>query len=106
MTLSQVPQRAANAWHGVRLGQPDWSDHSNSLAFEAELPPEDLGAYMILNATGRHWISSCQGCAKAGSMAPMNGVTPSHRPGRRVLASALHWLCRRWLRESLHQVGR
>ena len=51
MTFSQVPQKAANAWHGVRLGQPDWSDHSHSLAFEAELPPEGLGAYMILNAS-------------------------------------------------------
>ena len=29
---------ANKAWHGVRLNQPDWSDHSHSLAFTAETP--------------------------------------------------------------------
>ncbi len=37
-------------WHGVRLRQPDWSDHSHSLAFS--LDDADSGAhfYVMLNA--------------------------------------------------------
>ncbi len=38
------------AWHGVKLDQPDWSDHSHSLALEAELRQDGLWVYLILNA--------------------------------------------------------
>jgi isoamylase len=34
----------------VKVGQPDWSSHSHSLAFEAMLRPEGLRMYLILNA--------------------------------------------------------
>ena len=50
MTLDQLLQQASKAWHGVRLGQPDWSEHSRSLAFEAVLQREGLCIYLILNA--------------------------------------------------------
>jgi isoamylase len=33
LSLNQLLRRARIDWHGVRLGQPDWSDHSHSLAF-------------------------------------------------------------------------
>ena len=33
LSLNQLLQRAQIEWHGVRLGQPDWSDRSHSLAF-------------------------------------------------------------------------
>jgi glycogen operon protein len=33
LTLDQLLQRAAIAWHGVELCRPDWSDDSHSLAF-------------------------------------------------------------------------
>ncbi|HXW03851.1 MAG TPA: hypothetical protein VD833_01360, partial [Vicinamibacterales bacterium] len=33
LTLNQLLHRARLEWHGVALGQPDWSDHSHSLAF-------------------------------------------------------------------------
>ena len=49
-TLSQLIHQASKAWHGVRLGQPDWGEHSRSLAFEAELRGEGLRVYLILNA--------------------------------------------------------
>ena len=38
------------AWHGVKLGQPDWSSYSHSLAFGAELSREGLLFHWILNA--------------------------------------------------------
>jgi glycogen operon protein len=33
LTLNQLLRRARLEWHGVRLGRPDWSDSSHSLAF-------------------------------------------------------------------------
>jgi glycogen operon protein len=50
LTLSQLIQQASKMWHGVKVGQPDWSEHSHSFAFEAELREEALGVYLILNA--------------------------------------------------------
>src|SRR6185295_6001562 len=50
MSLNQLIQAANKAWHGVRLNQPDWSDHSRSVAFTAELRKEALRFYLILNA--------------------------------------------------------
>jgi isoamylase len=50
LTLKQLLQTAKKAWHGVRVGQPDWSAGSHSLAISAEIPQENLLAYSILNA--------------------------------------------------------
>jgi isoamylase len=54
MSLIQFIEEASKAWHGVRNGQPDWGDHSHSLAFEtAVLRPvlrQRLRLYVILNA--------------------------------------------------------
>ncbi len=50
VSLMQMIQEAKKAWHGVKLGQPDWSGHSHSLAFAAELQEEGLRVYLILNA--------------------------------------------------------
>ena len=50
MTLNQLIRQANKTWHGVKVGQPDWGDHSHSLAFEAELRREGLRIYLILNA--------------------------------------------------------
>jgi glycogen operon protein len=33
LTLNQLLRRARIEWHGVALNQPDWADHSHSLAF-------------------------------------------------------------------------
>jgi len=38
------------AWHGVKVGQPDWSQHSHSVALNGELRKERILFYMILNA--------------------------------------------------------
>jgi glycogen operon protein len=50
VTLDQLLRQARKAWHGVKLGQPDWAEHSHSLAFEAELRREGFRIYLILNA--------------------------------------------------------
>ncbi len=37
MSLSELIRDSKHAWHGVKLGQPDWSPNSHSVAFGAEL---------------------------------------------------------------------
>ncbi len=50
LSLNRLIQGANKAWHGTRLNQPDWSDHSHSLAFAAEIRQEKLLIHFILNA--------------------------------------------------------
>ena len=50
MSLNRLIQEARKAWHGVRLDQPDWADHSRSLAFTAQIREEKLLFHLILNA--------------------------------------------------------
>jgi glycogen operon protein len=52
MSLNRLIQEANKAWHGVRLNQPDWGDHSRSVAITAEIRREKLLLHLILNA---HW---------------------------------------------------
>ena len=50
MTLIQLIREGITGWHGVKLDQPDWSDHSHSVALSAELPKEGLLVHFIFNA--------------------------------------------------------
>jgi isoamylase len=50
LTLSQLIGQANKAWHGVKPAQPDWSDHSHSAAFSADLEKEGIACYLIFNA--------------------------------------------------------
>ena len=50
VSLNQLLRQASKAWHGVKVGQPDWGEHSHSLAFEAVLRREGLRVYLILNS--------------------------------------------------------
>jgi glycogen operon protein len=50
LTLNQLLRKANIAWHGVKLGQPDWSESSHSLAFSAEARNGKLLFHLILNA--------------------------------------------------------
>jgi glycogen operon protein len=77
LSLNQVLRTAAKAWHGVKQGQPDWSDSSHSLAFCAEVPHDKLWLYAILNA---YWE-------------PLNFELPAVGPGNAA------W--RRWIDTSL-----
>jgi glycogen operon protein len=50
LTLADVLRQASIAWHGVRLGQPDWSPHSHTLAIGASVARAGLRLHLILNA--------------------------------------------------------
>jgi glycogen operon protein len=50
VSLNQMLRDSRKAWHGVKLGQPDWSSCSRSLAFNADLPGHELTIHLILNA--------------------------------------------------------
>ena len=50
MSLNQLIHQAMHAWHGVRLNRPDWSPHSHSIAFGADLRRDNLEIFMIMNA--------------------------------------------------------
>ena len=50
LSLNQLLSRARRTWHGVKLGQPDWSPTSHSLAFTAQVSNGDLSFHVILNA--------------------------------------------------------
>jgi glycogen operon protein len=50
VSIRTMLDSSKNAWHGVKLNGPDWSDNSHSVAFDGELPREGLRIYLILNA--------------------------------------------------------
>ena len=50
MSLNELLRAAKYAWHGVALGQPDWSHASHSLALQSDFPEQALSAYLIVNA--------------------------------------------------------
>lgn len=50
LSLTQLIDQTQKAWHGVKLHQPDWSDHSHSIAFCADLQGTQVRFYIILNA--------------------------------------------------------
>lgn len=52
ISLNRLIREANKAWHGIRLNRPDWSDHSHSVAFTAEIRKEKLRFHLIFNA---HW---------------------------------------------------
>ena len=49
-SLDQLIRDANKAWHGVKLLEPDWSDHSHSMAFGAEIRNENLRIHFVMNA--------------------------------------------------------
>ena len=50
MSLTELIAGATKAWHGVKLGQPDWGEHSHSIAFTARMANEQMLVHLILNA--------------------------------------------------------
>jgi glycogen operon protein len=49
-TLNEILRETQRDWHGVKLGQPDWSDDSHSLAVTVKIPRAALQIHMICNA--------------------------------------------------------
>jgi isoamylase len=50
MTLTELIAKGVKGWHGTKLGQPDWSSYSHSIAFSAELAKENALVHFIFNA--------------------------------------------------------
>jgi isoamylase len=50
LSLNQLLRQAHRTWHGVKLGQPDWSNSSHSLAFTSQVPGAKVLFHVILNA--------------------------------------------------------
>ena len=50
VSLTELLRQATTAWHGVHLWRPDWSPHSHSLAFGADLRRAGLRMHLIINA--------------------------------------------------------
>ena len=51
LTLNELLRRARIEWHGVALNQPDWGDHSHSLAFTLR----SLGGRFLLHGMLNAW---------------------------------------------------
>ncbi|MGK7956551.1 MAG: glycogen debranching protein GlgX [Crocosphaera sp.] len=47
---SDNPNHAHISWHGVKLGQPDWSEYSRCLAFSLRYPEKEEYLHVMLNA--------------------------------------------------------
>ena len=50
MSLNQLLQKGSVIWHGVKLNQPDWSQHSHSIAFTTESLGGSIMMHYMLNA--------------------------------------------------------
>ena len=50
LTRPQAGSDTAITWHGVRLHEPDFGEHSHSLAFELIAPSKDEHVFVIANA--------------------------------------------------------
>jgi glycogen operon protein len=50
LNLNEILKGGNKAWHGVTIGQTDWSDSSHSLALSVEAPNQEHLFYLILNA--------------------------------------------------------
>jgi len=50
ISLDQLLKEGNWAWHGVKVGQPDWGETSHTLAFSVEIPGERLWFHMMFNA--------------------------------------------------------
>jgi glycogen operon protein len=50
LSLNQLLARALKTWQGVKIGQPDWSSSSHSIALSAHLPYENVITHLIFNA--------------------------------------------------------
>src|SRR5262249_38879257 len=48
--LNDLLRRADITWHGVKLGEPDWSSSSHSIALTAKALAPGTPHHMILNA--------------------------------------------------------
>jgi glycogen operon protein len=102
VSLNQLIRGANKTWHGIRVAQPDWADHSHSLAFEVDIRSQRIRIYLIMNAyweplvfelpsPGEGWATSWRRWIDTSLRSPLDIVpwqTASELPGRAYLAAA------------------
>ena len=49
-SLHDLIQQSAIVWHGVKVNQPDWSEHSHAIAMESKGPHSSVVSYVVFNA--------------------------------------------------------
>jgi len=67
VTLTRLIAEANKTWHGVHLNQPDWTDHSRSIALTVELRQEALHLHLIFNGYWEPLDFELPAVGKAGS---------------------------------------
>lgn len=50
VSLTHLLSAGTKDWHGVRLNQPDWADHSHSIALRVQFKKDRTLVYFIFNA--------------------------------------------------------
>jgi len=50
MSLRELLDRPLITWHGIKLNQPDWSDHSHSIAMTVQSLSGKIAMHYIINA--------------------------------------------------------
>ncbi|MEQ1587578.1 MAG: glycogen debranching protein GlgX [Cyclobacteriaceae bacterium] len=50
MSLRQLLDRPLITWHGIKLNQPDWSDHSHSIAMTVQSLSGEIAMHYMINA--------------------------------------------------------
>ncbi len=50
MTLNQLLKTSEIKWHGVHLNQPDWSNHSHTIAFTVRSLSGEMETHFLINA--------------------------------------------------------
>ena len=72
ISLNRLLRAASLTWHGVKVGQPDWTAFSHSIALTVDMRDERLSIHLIVNAywkaldfelpechpPWRHWINT------------------------------------------------
>jgi len=53
MSLQELLDRRLITWHGIKLNEPDWSQHSQSIAFTAKTLGGIMAIHFIMNAHGK-----------------------------------------------------
>ena len=74
MTLNELLANSAKGWHGIKLDQPDWSDHSHSIAFTVNCQREDAFLFHLQRLLGAADIRTA-GARKTGGIHGDGGST-------------------------------
>lgn len=53
MSLRELLDKRLITWHGIKLNEPDWSEHSHSIAFTAKTLGGVKAIHFIMNAYGK-----------------------------------------------------